>query len=147
MKYNYIPVKANQPDNPFWRITPQKDTVLLQRELEKRLHWVCELGASKTPKDQEVYAALTQPLPQGESAHFGKSGTYGWRANTGIGSMAGAIEKLHRGDISAKQAEHIHNFCKILNTHYPNHWSMIEFEEGAQPQVTTTWDSIFEQIG
>jgi len=24
---------------------------------------------------------------------------------------------------------------------------MIEFEEGAQPQVTTTWDSIFEQIG
>jgi hypothetical protein len=142
MKYNYTPVVKTQKNNPFWKLN-SRDKASLEKELLDRLLWINQLGASADSKDQEFYATIALTKSR---EFFGSAPHYGNQANTGLAALAGAVDKLRRGDLSQKQFNNIQPVLDALHKGYPHHWSAVEFEEITQVSVTTPLDKLFEIV-
>lgn len=141
MKYAITIVTKNQPGNGFIRMTA-RDKAAFEKELQDRLFWLCQLGGSKIEKDQEIYRTLTSV---GDKM-FGRAPQHGNTLNTGISALAGAIDKLRRGDLSEKQKDNIQPVLDILHLQYPNVWSKIEYEETSLNEVKQSFDKFFEAV-
>lgn len=142
MKYNYTPVAQNQKDNPFWKLST-REQLSLHKELQDRLTWLCQLGASKDTKDRQFYDALVNQTDRGL---FGSAPHYGNQPNTGMAALAGAVDKLTRGDLSQKQFRNIQTVLDACHAHYPHKWCSIEFEEKNTVSVETPLSKLFEIV-
>tara|TARA_R110000868_G_scaffold123968_3_gene327945 strand:- start:3690 stop:4127 length:438 start_codon:yes stop_codon:yes gene_type:complete len=142
MKYNYTPIVKNQKDNPFWKLNT-RDKVSLQKELLDRLLWLNQLGSSKQDLDVKFYHTMVNVKSR---EFFGSAPNYGNQANTGVAALAGAIDKLTRGDLSQKQFSHMDPLLKAMHNQYPRQWSSIEFEEVTEITVTTPLERLFEIV-
>lgn len=141
MKYAITVITKNQPGNGFLKMTP-RDKVAFEKELQDRLFWLCQLSGSKLKKDQDIYKALTQI----GNAMFGRAPQHGNTNNTGLSALAGALDKLRRGDLSEKQKNNIQPVLDLMHQEYPDRWSKIEYEETNLEEVKEVFDSLFEQV-
>ena len=105
---------------------------MLEKELQDRLLFICQLGSSKQELDKEVYNLLTNTRSKKD---FGSAPHYGNQPNTGIAALAGAVDKLRRGDLSQKQIEHIAPTLEVLAKAYPHKFSELTFVEREMVQV------------
>ena len=84
MKFTGTVVVKNKKNNGFFVMTP-RDKMTLQKELEDRLYWICQLGSSKYKEDQKFYHDITQLADN----IFGVSPHNDNRPNIAIGARAG----------------------------------------------------------
>lgn len=140
MKYSYTPLVKTQKDNPFYRLN-SRDKLALERELLDRLLWINQLGSSKQDHDQVFYETIVNTK---NKAVFGSAPHHGNQPNTGIAALAGAVDKLRRGDLSQKQINHMKPVLDALHAHYPHQWSAIEFEEVTEIEVSTPLNKLFD---
>ena len=143
MKFTGTVVVKNKKNNGFFVMTP-RDKMTLQKELEDRLYWICQLGSSKYKEDQKFYHDITQLADN----IFGVSPHNDNRPNMAIGALAGVIDKLRRGDISEKQIKNITPVLQVFHIHYPHKWSAIEFEENVVniEEAKETFNTLFEMV-
>lgn len=142
MQLEYTPIAKNQKDNPYYKMRT-RDQAILEKELQDRLLFLCQLGSSKDKTDKEVYKLLANtPM----KAEFGSAPHYGNQANTGLAALAGAIGKLRTGDLSQKQISHIMPTLEVLSKVYPDKFSSITFVERGTANVKVHLSEIFEVI-
>lgn len=112
-----------QKNNGFC-IFKNSDKHLLTKALEDRLLFLCQLGPSRQDIDKQVYNLL---VIDNNKKDFGTSPKYDYASNTGIAALAGAIEKLHKGDISQKQMSQISIILEVMSAVYNKKFSNIQF--------------------
>tara|TARA_R110000796_G_scaffold229975_1_gene347459 strand:- start:703 stop:1125 length:423 start_codon:yes stop_codon:yes gene_type:complete len=140
MKYSYTPITKNQLDNPFCKLTSQ-DHHTLERQLQDILHFICQLGASKTAKDREFYTIMTT-LPD---RAFGRAPQYSNAPNTGLAAISGACAKMRQGDLSRKQINNIELVLEAVNRFDKKKFSHITFEESSKLTIADSpFHSLFE---
>ena len=142
MQIDYSAQVKNQKDNPFYKFRT-RDKAMLEKELQDRLMFICQLGASKQELDVEVYKLLANTPMKKE---FGSAPHYGNQPNTGIAALAGAVDKLRRGDLSQKQIDNITPTLEVLAKAYPHKFSNITFVEKNIAQVNVPLTELFEVI-
>ncbi len=142
MKYGYTPVEKNQKNNPFCKMR-NSDQTMLQQGLLERLVFLAQLGASKDPHDQNVYDLLCNKTSK---ADWGSAPIYNNAPNTALAILAGAVEKLQRGDLSLKQVERINTVCECLHIAYPRKFSELELVEETEVAVNVPLSNLFEGI-
>lgn len=125
MQIEYTAVAKNQKNNPYWKLR-SRDQAMLEKALQDRLIFICQLGASKQKLDMDVYEILAKVTSKED---FGSSPDYGNQPNTGLAALAGALDKLRRGDLSQKQIKYITPTLDLLAKAYPRQFSEITFVE------------------
>jgi hypothetical protein len=139
-KIEYTPVVKNQKNNPFYKFRT-RDSELLLLALQDRMLYICQLGSSRDATDQEVYKLLAV---EPSKKLFGSAPHYNNQPNTGLAALAGAIDKLRRGDLSQKQVDHIKPTLKLLAHQYPRKFSDIEFVEQNTASVKVPLTELFD---
>lgn len=131
MKISYTPVVKEQPTNPFCKMT-QSDHLIASSKLRERLFWLCQLGSSKDSRDQEIYDALVN---HPDKKIWGSAPQHDNRPNTALAILAGAVEKLEKGDLSLKQIKTVNYLCAVLKDLCPRKWNELVFEEVTEIEV------------
>ena len=110
-------------DNPFLTVST-RDATWLKDHIDSVIYWVLELHNSEVVAHREIYHVFTQKA----DAVFGRS-SLRHGSNTPLAALAGAAEKLRRGDLSRSQ---VTNITGILNTaaDFNRDFDMIEFKAG-----------------
>ena len=111
----------NQKDNPFIKMRSE-DAQWLREHCNSIIYWIAELQAS----DEQLYSTLTTVRDD----MFGKSSHKGQK-NTALSALAGAAEKLRRGDLSQKQIDHI---TPLLDAAVNHNFVQVVFVDGLQPK-------------
>jgi hypothetical protein len=142
MQFEYTPIVKDQKDNPFWKMRA-RDQSLLEKELYDRLIFISQLGSSKDEIDRAVYDALVNTRSKKE---FGSAPWHGNQPNTGVSALAGAVDKLRKGDLSRKQVEHIEYTLELLAKAYPHKFSNITFVERGEANIKVHLSDLFEVI-
>jgi len=142
MQLEYTADVKNQKDNPFYKFRT-RDKMILDKALNDRLLFICQLGSSKQELDREVYKLLVNTPSKKD---FGSAPRHGNQPNTGIAALAGAVDKLQRGDLSQKQIDHIKPTLELLARAYPQQFSPIDFVEKNTVNVPVNITDLFEVI-
>lgn len=142
MQIEYTAQVKNQKDNPFYKFRT-RDKLTLEKELNDRLLFVCQLGSSKQEFDREVYKLLANTASKKD---FGSAPHYNNQPNTGIAALAGAIDKMRRGDLSQKQIDHIVPTLEVLAKAYPHKFCSVTFVEKEMTQVNIPFNQLFEML-
>lgn len=142
MQIEYTAHVKNQKENPFYKFR-SRDKAILEKSLEDRILFICQLGSSKQELDREVYKLLAVTPSKKD---FGSAPQYDNQPNTGLAALAGAFEKLRRGDLSQKQIDHITPTLEVLAKGYPHKFSNITFIEKEMAQVKIPLTDLFEIV-
>jgi hypothetical protein len=142
MQIEYTAQVKNQKDNPFYKFR-SRDKVMLEKLLEDRLLFICQLGSSKQELDREVYKLLANTASKKD---FGSAPHYNNQPNTGLAALAGAVDKLRRGDLSQKQIDHIAPTLEVLAKAYPHKFCSVTFVEKEMAQINIPFNELFEMV-
>lgn len=142
MQIEYTPIVQQQKDNPYWKLRT-RDQLMLEKALQDRLLFLCELGASNQELDVEVYKLLANTKLKKE---FGSASHFKHQPNTGLAALAGAIKKLRTGDLSKKQISYISPTIEVLAKAYPHQFANITFVEKGTANVPVNIADIFAVI-
>lgn len=142
MNLEYYKDAKTQKDNPFCKMR-NSDRMLLKQTLLDRLLWVNQLGSSRDEFDKKLYDLLAV---QPSKKDWGSAPNYNNAPNTGVAILAGAIDKLDRGDLSFKQLKRVELFCEVLNRAYARRWSAVTFTEKDSVDLTVKvpFENLFE---
>ena len=110
-----------------------EDAVWLREHCHRIIYWIAELQAS----DEQLYNTLANTRDNifGRTNHQGKK-------NTALAALAGAAEKLSRGDLSQKQLDNIRPIFTGAAKH--GHEPVV-FEEPLKKH--SHFNDLFEQKG
>lgn len=141
-KIKYVESVKKKKDNPFLTISAD-DGRWLKNHIDSVIYWVLELHNSDQPAHIEIYKTFTSTTDR----EFGRSGVrHGY--NTPLAALAGAAEKLRRGDLSRSQ---VNNITGILNAvaEFNAAFDEIVFENGAiaRSRPTSQFDAMFKRSG
>lgn len=116
-----VPEVKNKKDNPFLKMRDE-DKMWLREHLNSIIYKIAEMQASH--QNDYNYLAIER------DATFGKSSVKGI-PNTALAALAGAAEKMRRGDLSLKQLENIESILRVAHTYWD--FPCVEIVNGLQP--------------
>lgn len=142
MKIGYTEVVKDQKNNPFCKLR-NSDQTLLKSLLLQRLTWLVQLRTSTEDFDQQVYTVLCDTPDKKE---WGSALLHNHSANTGSSILAGAVEKLEKGDLSRKQVNWVNKICSVLHRAYPRKWGELELYLETEVDIKVPLSNLFEGL-